>query len=65
MSIAWTGMKSTCAAILTVIGGIISKHQIAIILESEIRIFADSGDCGQAFRLIADSDSDRSRTAFR
>jgi uncharacterized protein (TIGR04222 family) len=26
---------------------------------------ADSGDCGQAFRLIADSDSDRSRTAFR
>jgi putative transposase len=27
--------------------------------------FADSGDCGQAFRLIADTDSDRSRTAFR
>ena len=26
---------------------------------------ADSGDCGQGFRLIADSDSDRSRTAFR
>jgi hypothetical protein len=26
---------------------------------------ADSGDCGQAFRLIADTDSDRSRTAFR
>jgi hypothetical protein len=26
---------------------------------------ADSGDCGQVFRLIADSDSDRSRTAFR
>ena len=24
---------------------------------------ADSGDCGQVFRLIADSDSDRSRTA--
>jgi hypothetical protein len=28
-------------------------------------INADSGDCGQVFRLIADSDSDRSRTAFR
>ena len=28
-------------------------------------IDADSGDCGQGFRLIADSDSDRSRTAFR
>jgi len=26
---------------------------------------ADSGDCGQVFRLIADTDSDRSRTAFR
>ena len=26
---------------------------------------ADSGDCGQGFRLIADSDSDPSRTAFR
>jgi hypothetical protein len=26
---------------------------------------ADSGDCGRGFRLIADSDSDRSRTAFR
>jgi hypothetical protein len=26
---------------------------------------ADSDDCGQGFRLIADSDSDRSRTAFR
>ena len=26
---------------------------------------ADSGDCGQGFRLIADSHSDRSRTAFR
>ena len=26
---------------------------------------ADSGDCGQGFRLIADSESDRSRTAFR
>ena len=26
---------------------------------------ADSGDCGQGFRLIADTDSDRSRTAFR
>jgi toxin ParE1/3/4 len=28
-------------------------------------VIADSGDCGQGFRLIADSDSDRSRTAFR
>ncbi len=27
--------------------------------------YADSGDCGRVFRLIADSDSDRSRTAFR
>ena len=26
---------------------------------------ADSEDCGQVFRLIADTDSDRSRTAFR
>jgi hypothetical protein len=26
---------------------------------------ADSGDCGRGFRLIADSDSDRSRTEFR
>ncbi len=26
---------------------------------------ANSGDCGQGFRLIADSHSDRSRTAFR
>ena len=26
---------------------------------------ADSGDCGQGFRLIADSHSDPSRTAFR
>jgi hypothetical protein len=26
---------------------------------------ADSGDCGQVFRLIADTDSDRLRTAFR
>jgi hypothetical protein len=31
-------------------------------LQTEI---ADSGDCGQGFRLIADSDSDPSRTAFR
>jgi hypothetical protein len=29
------------------------------------RLSADSGDCGRGFRLIADSDSDRSRTAFR
>jgi hypothetical protein len=29
------------------------------------RLGADSGDCGQGFRLIADSDSDPSRTAFR
>jgi hypothetical protein len=28
-------------------------------------IRADSGECGQRFRSIADSDSDRSRTAFR
>jgi hypothetical protein len=28
-------------------------------------VVADSGDCGRVFRLIADSDSDRSRTAFR
>jgi hypothetical protein len=26
---------------------------------------ADSGDCGQGFRRIADTDSDPSRTAFR
>ena len=26
---------------------------------------AGSGECGQRFRSIADSDSDRSRTAFR
>jgi hypothetical protein len=26
---------------------------------------ADSDDCGHLFRLKADSDSDRSRTAFR
>ena len=30
-----------------------------------IGLAADSGDCGQGFRLIADSDSDPSRTAFR
>jgi hypothetical protein len=30
-----------------------------------IEHIADSGDCGRGFRLIADSDSDRSRTAFR
>jgi hypothetical protein len=29
------------------------------------RLRADSGDRGRGFRLIADSDSDRSRTAFR
>ena len=28
-------------------------------------IIADSDDCGHLFRLKADSDSDRSRTAFR
>ena len=30
-----------------------------------VNAVADSGDCGQGFRLIADSDSDPSRTAFR
>ena len=30
-----------------------------------VELIADSGDCGQGFRLIADSDSDPSRTAFR
>jgi hypothetical protein len=29
------------------------------------RRMRNSGDCGQAFQLIADTDSDRSRTAFR
>ena len=30
-----------------------------------VDLVADSEDCGQVFRLIADTDSDRSRTAFR
>ena len=34
-------------------------------LKPDLDQLADSGDCGQVFRLIADSDSDRSRTAFR
>ncbi len=32
---------------------------------AQFGVAADSGDCGQGFRLIADSESDRSRTAFR
>jgi hypothetical protein len=36
-----------------------------IVRIGEASLIADSGDCGQGFRLIADTDSDRSRTAFR
>ena len=35
------------------------------LLRHKLPPIADSGDCGQGFRLIADRDSDPSRTAFR
>jgi hypothetical protein len=52
--------NSTSVTIIAVIG-------LAILpgLAHSKAIIADSGECGQWFRSIADSDSDRSRTAFR
>jgi hypothetical protein len=41
-----------------------SKARIANLRRASARR-ADSDDCGHLFRLKADSDSDRSRTAFR
>jgi hypothetical protein len=42
-----------------------AKQRKLIWPDAERLDLADSGDCGQGFRLIADSDSDPSRTAFR
>ncbi len=38
---------------------------LAALTEQEMADRADSGESGQGFRLIADTDSDRLRTAFR
>jgi hypothetical protein len=59
--LASRGEVLTPAAMTMFLNELISEYHRAITLLQR----ADSGDCGQVFRLIADSDSDRSRTAFR
>jgi hypothetical protein len=45
------------------LGSCNNGSKVGNVIEWGIR--ADSDDCGHLFRLKADSDSDRSRTAFR
>ena len=56
-SISWTGGPTYYLAVVFTLQD--------VDISDPIDATADSGDCGQGFRLIADSDSDPSRTAFR